>query len=124
METTTLEQGATKSTKSALANDAEAIRGSIMEHLRFTLAELPEHVEIKWDPYLSLSLAVLDLLIENWIRTQERYYERDAKRVYYLSLEFLMGRTLGNALLNLGIEEACADALHELGYTLEDLREA
>src|SRR5262249_33796472 len=52
------------------------------------------------------------------------YYEQDAKRVYYLSLEYLMGRTLGNSLVNLGLLDECSTTLHELGYRLEDLREA
>jgi starch phosphorylase len=104
--------------------DPRAIRDSIIHHLQFTLAELPEHVDSRWEPYVSLALAVRDRLIENWVRTHESYYERDVKRVYYLSLEFLMGRTLGNATLNLGIHDACTEALVDLGYTLEDLREA
>ena len=62
--------------------------------------------------------------MERWIRTQEAYYEHDAKRVYYLSLEFLMGRTLGNSLINLGLVEQCHEAVVELGYDLEALREA
>ncbi|MBM4279397.1 MAG: glycogen/starch/alpha-glucan phosphorylase [Deltaproteobacteria bacterium] len=104
--------------------DARSIRQSILRHLQCTLGELPRHVDSSWEPYVSLALAVRDRMIANWIRTQETYYERDAKRVYYLSLEFLMGRTLGNAMLNVGITDACAQALHELGYSLEDLRNA
>jgi starch phosphorylase len=105
-------------------NDARSIRQSILRHLQFTLGELPRHVDSNWEPYVSLALAVRDRMIANWIRTQERYYEEDAKRVYYLSLEFLMGRTLGNAMLNVGIHDACEQALHDLGYSLEDLRNA
>jgi starch phosphorylase len=105
-------------------SDREAIRTSILRHLEFTLAELPRHVDSNWEPYVSLALAVRDRMIDNWIRTQESYYDQDAKRVYYLSLEFLMGRTLGNAMLNLDVTEACRQALTELGYTLEDLRDA
>jgi starch phosphorylase len=105
-------------------NDARSIRQSILRHLQFTLGELPRHVDSNWEPYVSLALAVRDRMVANWIRTQERYYEEDAKRVYYLSLEFLMGRTLGNAMLNVGILDACEQALHELGYSLEDLRNA
>ena len=104
--------------------DAASIKDSIVRHLQFTLAELPKHVDSKWEPYVSLALAVRDRLIENWIHTHDNYYAQDAKRVYYLSLEFLMGRTLGNAIFNLGIQDACAKALTDLGYTLEDLREA
>jgi starch phosphorylase len=63
-------------------------------------------------------------MIERWIRTQDTYYAQDARRVYYLSLEYLMGRTLGNSLVNMGLTDACAQALHELGYQLEELQEA
>ena len=64
-------------------------------------------------------------MIERWLRTQDRYYEQDAKRVYYLSLEFLIGRTLGNSLINLGADRRLRTRRsNELGYTLEDLREA
>ncbi|MDP1826999.1 MAG: glycogen/starch/alpha-glucan phosphorylase [Archangium sp.] len=107
----------------SLKNDAPAIRESIVQHLQFTLAELPKHVDSTWEPYVSLALAVRDRLIENWIKTQDAYYAADAKRVYYLSLEFLMGRTLGNALFNLGVQDAAGKALEELGYSLEDLRQ-
>ncbi|HEY4221705.1 MAG TPA: glycogen/starch/alpha-glucan phosphorylase, partial [Myxococcota bacterium] len=126
--TTTAANGSPSTTTGANnsfnANDADAIRQSVLRHLQFTLAELPKHVDSKWEPYVSLALAVRDRLIENWIRTHQTYYEKDAKRVYYLSLEFLMGRTLGNAMINLGIKDQCQQALTDLGYTLEDLREA
>ena len=111
-------------TARTLENDPAAIRESILQHLQFTLAELPKHVDSAWEPYVSLALAVRDRLIESWIKTHECYYAKDAKRVYYLSLEFLMGRTLGNAIYNLGIQDACGKALIDLGYSLEDLRQA
>src|SRR5499427_3857406 len=104
--------------------DADSIRREFLTHLEITLAELPEHVDTEWEPYLSLALTVRDRLIERWVRTQEAYYAHDAKRVYYLSLEFLMGRALANSLVNLGFLDAAAQAMHELGYHLEDLREA
>ena len=104
--------------------DADSIRREFLTHLEITLAELPEHVDSEWEPYLSLALTVRDRLIERWVRTQNAYYTHDAKRVYYLSLEFLMGRALANSLVNLGFLDAAAQAMHELGYELEDLREA
>src|SRR5664279_3182874 len=104
--------------------DAEALRESIVDHLKYTLAELPGHVNGKWEPYVALAFAVRDRMIERWLRTQDRYYEQDAKRVYYLSLEYLIGRTLGNSLVNLDLTAECVQALEELGYSLEDLREA
>jgi starch phosphorylase len=104
--------------------DAESIKAGILGHLQFTLGELPRHVDSDWEPYVSLALAVRDRLMERWIRTQDAYYEHDAKRVYYLSLEFLIGRTLGNSLINLGLVEECEKAAFDLGYDLERLREA
>ena len=104
--------------------DPEAITGGMIDHLEFTLAELPGHIDTEWEPYVALALTVRDRLLERWIRTQDAYYAADAKRVYYMSLEFLMGRTLGNSMINLGFLDQCAQAAHELGYKLEDLREA
>ena len=63
-------------------------------------------------------------MTERWVRTQETYRHQDVKKVYYLSLEFLMGRTLGNAMLALDLEAEAAKALSELGISLEELREA
>src|SRR5215212_1631231 len=83
--------------------DARSLARGLVEHLQYTLAELPRHVDSEWEPYVALALAVRDRMIERWIRTQDAYYEQDAKRVYYMSLEFLMGRTLTNSLVNLGI---------------------
>jgi starch phosphorylase len=104
--------------------DAAALKESIVDHLKYTLAELPGQVNGKWEPYVALAFAVRDRMIERWLRTQDKYYEVDAKRVYYLSLEYLIGRTLGNSLVNLDLTAECEQALEELGYTLEDLRQA
>src|SRR5262245_38513545 len=107
-----------------LGMDSAAVRDSVLQHLEYTLAELPRHVDSDWEPYQALALAVRDRLIQRWIRTQDEYYDQDPKRIYYLSLEYLMGRTLGNSVIALGLRDACAEAVRELGYRLEDLREA
>jgi starch phosphorylase len=107
-----------------LGMDAQSLKQGILGHLEYTLAELPKHVDSVWEPYFAVALAVRDRMIQRWVHTQDTYYEQDAKRVYYLSLEYLMGRTLGNSLVNLGLLGECEKALHELGYRLEDLREA
>jgi len=101
--------------------DAESIRKGLLTHLEFTLAELPKQVDSEWEPYLSLALTVRDRLIERWSRTQDTYYANDAKRLYYMSLEFLMGRALANSLISLGIDNETAKAVRELGYDLEEL---
>jgi glycogen phosphorylase len=104
--------------------DAESIQRSFLDHLQFTLAEAPRFTDNEWDRYVSLALAIRDRLIDGWIHTQETYYKEDAKRVYYMSLEFLMGRTLGNSLVNLGLLEECYKAMHGLSYDMESLRDA
>jgi glycogen phosphorylase len=68
-------------------------------------------------------MAVRDRLMERWKNTHAAYYQSDCKRGYYLSMEFLMGRAMGNALLNLELDEVTREALSDLGMKLEDLAE-
>jgi len=75
------------------------------------------------DAYFALSLAIRDRLVRKWLRTQHQYFQKDVKRVYYLSLEYLMGRILGNSLINMDYYEECHDILKEDGYSLEEIRE-
>src|SRR5690606_4994526 len=75
------------------------------------------------DFYMSTAWAIRDRLAERWAATQQRYADQDAKRVYYLSLEFLMGRALGNAIINLDLPDAIQEALHSLGYDLEEIEQ-
>ena len=74
---------------------------------------------------MALALSVRDRLINQWLQTQRQHHDAGAKRVYYLSLEFLMGRALGNNIINLGkeAEDAFRDAITEMGYDLEELRD-
>lgn len=72
---------------------------------------------------MALSYTVRDQLMQKWIRTQQNYAETDPKRVYYLSLEWYMGRTLGNAMLNLGIQGTTDEAMNQLGIEIDDLEE-
>ena len=66
------------------------------------------------DYFFSLANTVKDHLVSRWIRTQQHYYEKDPKRVYYLSLEFYMGRSLTNTMINLGIQGACDEAMYQV----------
>ncbi len=75
------------------------------------------------DVYRALSYALRDMLMEKWINTQKTVYAQNKKRVYYLSLEFLVGRSLGNAIINMGLLGQVTEALEQLGYDLEELRE-
>jgi starch phosphorylase len=74
--------------------------------------------------YEALSLAVSDRLTERWKKTYNAYKDTDCKKACYLSMEFLMGRTLSNAMINLGINDAVSQAMHDLGLDLEELVDA
>jgi starch phosphorylase len=71
--------------------------------------------------YIALAMTVRDRIMERWKNTRYAYEESDCRRGYYLSLEFLMGRALGNSALSLGITEQISDALHSLGLEMEDI---
>ncbi|MCF8049922.1 MAG: glycogen/starch/alpha-glucan phosphorylase [Desulfobacterales bacterium] len=73
--------------------------------------------------YYGLALSVRDRLVERWLKTQRTYYETGAKRVYYLSMEFLPGRFLVNSMLNMGMYETCRDTMMGVGLNLADLEE-
>jgi glycogen phosphorylase len=100
----------------------ELLKRAIASHVTFTLARARDEATER-DLYMGTAWSVRDRLAERWAATQAAYRRDDVKRVYYLSLEFLMGRTLGNALVNLGLQGPAAEALHELGYRLEELRD-
>lgn len=91
-------------------------------HLHFTLVK-DRNVATPRDYYFALAHTVRDHLVGRWIRTQQYYYEQDPKRTYYLSLEFYMGRTLQNTMINLGLQNACDEAIYQLGLDIEELEE-
>ncbi len=105
-----------------LGMDAESLKDSFLHHMEYSLGK-DKYSATPQDSYSSIALAARDRLIERWISTQQTYHKKQAKRIYYLSLEFLIGRTLGNSLVNLGMYGEADKALRELGYSLEDLRE-
>ncbi|MDR1760340.1 MAG: glycogen/starch/alpha-glucan phosphorylase [Fibrobacter sp.] len=105
-----------------LANSIEAFKKSFTDHIHHSLAR-DGRTATEHEKFLAIAYSVRDRLIDRWIKTQETYYDKDVKRVYYLSLEFLIGRTLGNSVLNLDVEGAVTEALEEMGLTLEELRE-
>lgn len=74
--------------------------------------------------YEALSMAISDRLIERWKRTYNTYKDENCKRAYYLSMEFLMGRSLSNAMLNLGVTDLVSKAMYDLGLELEELEDA
>ena len=95
---------------------------SFLEHMEYTLGK-DKYTATKYDAFNALAYAVRDKLVERWLDTQQAYYNSDNKRVYYLSMEFLMGRALGNSLINLGIMEDFREAMTSLGYNFDDIIE-
>ena len=113
-----------KNQKSIFFTDAKVKQSSLVtqfaEHIEFDLvkdrATVTGHDILK-----AISLAIKDRIARNWLKTQHAYQESNAKRVHYLSLEFLMGSLLGNSLINLGLYDEANKLLKSFGYDLETI---
>jgi starch phosphorylase len=103
-------------------NTADEIKSGMVNNLVYSLGK-DKYSATDRDIYECLALTTRDRLIERWIQTQQTYYDKDVKRVYYLSMEFLVGRMLGNSLINLNIMNQTNKAVSDIGYELEELRE-
>ena len=102
-------------TKADLAQDfAEQLKYSLDADVYHTTPE---------GRYQALAYAIRDRIIHQWDLSRKTQRAKHSKRVYYLSLEFLMGRAMTNNIINLGLEKSARDALSSLGYTLEELTE-
>jgi len=80
-----------------------------------------EHCRSPHYAYEALSLAISDRLVERWKNTYNTYKDLDCKKAFYLSMEFLIGRSLSNAMLNLGVDDVVSEALYEMGLDAEEL---
>jgi starch phosphorylase len=107
----------------AQVRTAELLREAILRHVRYTLVRPTS--DLKAADYLKpVSLAVRDRIVDRMLETESRFRHKDAKRLYYLSMEFLMGRLLGDNLSNLRIEELCSEVLAGFGINLDDVLES
>jgi starch phosphorylase len=105
-----------------LGMDANSVVEDFRRYLSHTLGREESRLAA-YQVYTSLALTLRDRLVERWKKTQAAYREQDCKRAYYLSLEFLMGRALGNAMLNLDVDAATGAGMRRLGLQLEDIAE-
>jgi len=105
-----------------LKNDVMSVQESIVNHVEYTMARNRYQFD-DFEAYQAASFSVRDRLIESWNDTQQHFRDKSPKRVYYLSMEFLMGRSLLNSLYNLDIKSNYSEALQQLGYRLEILVE-
>ncbi|KAL2484676.1 Alpha-glucan phosphorylase 1 [Abeliophyllum distichum] len=104
----------------SLKPDSASIASSIKYHAEFTPAFSPELFELP-KAYYATAESVRDMLILNWNATYDYYEKMDVKQSYYLSMEYLQGRSLLNAIGNLELTGAYAEALRKLGHNLEDV---
>ncbi|ROR13787.1 glycogen phosphorylase [Erwinia sp. JUb26] len=100
----------------------DALKHSIAYKLMFTIGKDPS-IANKHEWLNATLLAVRDRMVERWLRSNRAQLSQDVRQVYYLSMEFLVGRTLSNALLAMGIYEDAQTALEEMGFNLEELIE-
>ncbi|OCK84323.1 glycosyltransferase family 35 protein [Lepidopterella palustris CBS 459.81] len=98
----------------------EEFERETVRHIETTLARSLYNCD-EFATYAGTALAFRDRLILDWNRTQQNQTFTDQKRVYYLSLEFLMGRALDNAMLNVGMKDVATKGLTELGFRIEDI---
>ena len=105
-----------------LTQTEPSLKNDILRHIEFTLANDPQMAD-KYACFMGLAYSVRDRLVERWIKSQRSLYDTMAKRVYFLSLEFLPGRFLRNYLLSLNLLEEARRVLQELGFDLDELEE-
>jgi starch phosphorylase len=105
-----------------ITTETTPITQALQNHLIFSTGKTGSSVTMR-DWYSATALTVRDHVIERWVATRNYYRETDPKRVFYLSLEFLIGRMMSNAVLNIGIEPKIREGLHSLGQTLENVAE-
>ncbi len=106
-----------------LGMDSQSINEDFRRYFSLTLGR-DRHCQSTHYPYTALALSLRDRLMERWKYTRYAHEESDCRRAHYMSLEFLMGRALGNTMLNLGIEDEATQALYDLGLELEEIAQA
>ena len=104
------------------SQDSERFKEDILAKLTLAVGKDPEHANPR-DWLIATSLAVRDRLVVHWMKSTRQIYAGEEKRVYYLSMEFLIGRLLIDSLSNLGLRKTCEQALADLGLSLDELKE-
>ena len=100
---------------------AAELKAAVLAKLTYSVGKIPE-VASPRDWFLAVAFATRDIVVDRWFESTAQAYADGRKRVYYLSLEFLIGRLLFDAMTNVGVAEPMAEALKELGVSLTELR--
>jgi starch phosphorylase len=106
----------------ATAQDVSALKEALVNRLIYSIGKDPIDTSSR-DWFFALAYAVRDRMTLRWMETMRNYYLRDMKRVYYLSMEFLIGRSMGNSLLNMGCYEEFLQVLEDVGLSLDEVGE-
>ena len=101
--------------------DNVAIRHDVVQRVTYLVGKNPDTATTR-DWFNATAYVIRDHMVDHWMTTTQNYYRKDVKRVYYFSLEFLMGRTLMNSLLNLNLDVPAKKALNDIGVKMEDIR--
>ena len=117
-----MEKKTTRKKDRRVEMSAEGLAEDFAWHLRYTVVKSADSATER-DHYTAFANAVRDRIVERWINTQDEYRRQNTKRVYYLSLEFLIGRLLGNNVINLKADHLAREALKEYGIDWNSLRD-
>jgi starch phosphorylase len=100
--------------------NSNSFRDTFCHYLTNFLAK-NESTATSYDRYLALAYALRSELMKNWIETQKRYHERNTRRIYYLSTEYILGKSLFQNMLSLDIENEITQAVKSLGFSIDDV---
>lgn len=101
-------------------DDTRSIEESIAENLEYRLVKDKTNIQAE-DIFRATALSIRDELVKKWLRTRKKIFDNHGRKLYYLSMEFLMGRLLGTSLLNLGLYDKCKEVLERKGWDIEEI---
>jgi glycogen phosphorylase len=100
----------------------ESIKESYYRYLRYFLSK-DDASATAYDKYMALAYAVRSEVVDKWIKTQQYYHEHNIRRVYYISMEYVIGKNLHQNIINAGLERDVEDAARDVGFALDELFE-
>src|SRR5579863_3414022 len=121
MDEVMIRDGASPQAAGTSSHTTAELKAAVLAKLTYSVGKIPE-VASKRDWFLAVAFATRDIIVDRWMASTAASYADGRKRVYYLSLEFLIGRLLFDAMTNLGVVEPMTEALDELGVNLTELR--
>jgi glycogen phosphorylase len=106
-----------RTTRESAGGEIASLEKAILCHAHYSLGKVWDELSPR-DRFAAVAMAIRDRLLDLHLETERRYCRRDPKRLYYISMEFLIGQSLASNLYSLGIRESCRQALCNLGVDL------